>query len=150
MGESEFNTFCKSLPHATHVVQWGGAHVWKVGGKVFVIGGLGREGVKNGISFKCSPLSFEMLKEMPGCRPAPYLASRGMKWIQWTSPETLDNAGLKEYVAASYRLVADGLPKKMRAQLGLDEAALTKISTDATLATKSRAPRKSKAPRGKS
>ena len=33
-----YNAFCKSLPHTTHVVQWGDADVWKVGGKVFVIG----------------------------------------------------------------------------------------------------------------
>src|SRR5262249_53547178 len=35
----EFNRFCRSLRATTHVVQWGGAHVWKVGGKVFAIGG---------------------------------------------------------------------------------------------------------------
>ncbi len=38
----DYNEFCASLPHAAHVVQWGGAHVWKVGGlekgKVFAIG----------------------------------------------------------------------------------------------------------------
>ena len=35
---AEYNRYCASLPAATHVVQWGGAHVWKVGGKVFAIG----------------------------------------------------------------------------------------------------------------
>ena len=35
----EYNRFCASLHATTHVVQWGGAHVWKVGGKVFAIGG---------------------------------------------------------------------------------------------------------------
>ena len=39
-----FNRFCAALPHATYVVQWGGAHVWKVGGKVFAIGGWRRVG----------------------------------------------------------------------------------------------------------
>jgi predicted DNA-binding protein (MmcQ/YjbR family) len=34
-----FNAFCRALPATTYVVQWGGAHVWKVGGKVFAIGG---------------------------------------------------------------------------------------------------------------
>lgn len=115
----DFNAFCGSLPSTTHVVQWGGAHVWKIGGKVFVIGGLGRAGAKNGISFKCSKSSFEMLKEMPGLRPAPYLASRGMSWIQWTGPETIDAAGLKDYIAESYRLVAAGLPKRVQVELGL-------------------------------
>ena len=37
----DYNGFCASLPGTTHVVQWGGAHVWKVGGKVFAIAGWG-------------------------------------------------------------------------------------------------------------
>ena len=39
MTPDEYNRFCASLHATTHVVQWGGAHVWKVGGKVFAIGG---------------------------------------------------------------------------------------------------------------
>ena len=62
--------------HATHVVQWGDASVWKIGGKVFAIGGWsgGREFA---VTFKCSRTSFAILSELPGPRPAPYLASRG-------------------------------------------------------------------------
>jgi predicted DNA-binding protein (MmcQ/YjbR family) len=59
------------------VVQWGGSHVWKVGGKVFAIGGWGDgEAV---FTFKVTDLSYEILNDQPGLRPAPYLASRGMK-----------------------------------------------------------------------
>ena len=39
MTYDDFNAFCRALPATTYVVQWGGAHVWKVGGKVFAIGG---------------------------------------------------------------------------------------------------------------
>ena len=39
MTRKDYDAFCKSLPHATHVVQWGDASVWKIGGKVFAIGG---------------------------------------------------------------------------------------------------------------
>ncbi|MDX1402779.1 MAG: MmcQ/YjbR family DNA-binding protein, partial [Kiloniellales bacterium] len=60
----EFNAFCASLPAATHVVQWGGSHVWKVGGKVFAIGGWNKDGA--GITFKVSELSYEILKDQPG------------------------------------------------------------------------------------
>jgi predicted DNA-binding protein (MmcQ/YjbR family) len=35
----EFNNFCRALSATTYVVQWGGSHVWKVGGKAFAIGG---------------------------------------------------------------------------------------------------------------
>ncbi|MDZ5699870.1 MmcQ/YjbR family DNA-binding protein [Chelativorans sp. M5D2P16] len=113
----DYNGFCASLPHATHVVQWGGGHVWKVGGKVFAIGG-GRDGEMLAVTFKCSDLAFEILKEQPGLRPAPYLASRGMKWIQRHSAETMDDDALRDYIAESYRRVFAGLPKKVQTQLG--------------------------------
>jgi predicted DNA-binding protein (MmcQ/YjbR family) len=36
-----------ALPAVTHIVQWGGSDVYKVGGKVFAICGL-----RGGLSFK--------------------------------------------------------------------------------------------------
>jgi len=119
MTESEFNKFCASLPHTQHVVQWGGAQVWKIAGKVFAIGGWNDESENLFVTFKCSPMSYELLKNQPGLRPAPYLASRGMKWIQRTGPEIMDDATLQDYVKASYKLVALGLPKKTQKELGL-------------------------------
>ena len=49
------------------------------------------------ITFKCSEIGYEMLRDAPGCRPAPYLASRGMKWIQRTSAESVSDEELKDY-----------------------------------------------------
>jgi predicted DNA-binding protein (MmcQ/YjbR family) len=117
----ELNIFCASLPHATHVVQWSGSHVWKIGGKVFVLASLGRD-VELGITFKCSPFSYDLLKDQAGLRPAPYLASRGMSWIQWMSDETMDDAALKDYLRESYRLASLNLPKKMQREMGLNSA----------------------------
>lgn len=114
----EYNGFCASLPHATHVVQWGGAHVWKVGGKVFAIAGWS-ERETLGVTFKVSELAFAILKEQPGLRPAPYLASRGMTWIQRIGDEAMDNAALADYLRESHRLVAMKLPRKVRAELSL-------------------------------
>ncbi len=116
----QYNAYCKSLAHATHVVQWGGAHVWKVGGKVFAIGGWQEKGADPFVTFKCSSFSFELLKTQAGCRPAPYLASRGLLWIQCTSDESLNPDDLKAYVSESHRLVVAGLTKKRRKELGLD------------------------------
>ena len=115
----DYNDFCAGLPHATHVVQWGGAHVWKVAGKVFAIAGWGA-GEIPAITFKVSELSYDLLKDQPGLRPAPYLASRGMKWIQRTSGENMDDAALRDYLAESHRLVTAGLPRKIRIALGFD------------------------------
>jgi len=116
----EFDEFCAGLPGATHVVQWRGAHVWKVGGKVFAICGW-RDGFP-AVTFKASDIAFEMLPERDGVRPAPYMASRGLKWLQNYSADGLADDDLKAYIDQSYRLVAAGLPKKTQRALGLLQA----------------------------
>ena len=71
------------------------------------------------VTFKCSPASFDILKDQPGLRPAPYLASRGLLWIQRISEETMSDEALKDYLRQSRRLAAMTLPKKKRAELGI-------------------------------
>lgn len=117
----DYNAFCGALAHTSHVVQWGNASVWKVAGKVFAVGGWQDEGEQLFVTFKVSDMSFDLLKEAPGCRPAPYLASRGMKWIQRTSAESMDDEGLQDYLRESYRLVSLGLTKKKQKELGLNQ-----------------------------
>ena len=117
----EFTAQCQSLPHSTYVCQWGGSHVWKIGGKVYAIAG-DADGEITGVSFKVTPIAFHILKEQPGCRGAPHLASRGMKWIQRTGDETMSDAELLTYIRDSYRLVAAGLTKKLQKELGLSPA----------------------------
>ena len=118
MNLEEYNAYCASLPATTHVVQWGGASVWKVGGKVFAIAGWS-DGEDLAVTFKVSDLAYDILREQPGCRPAPYLASRGMKWIQRQSAEAMDDPALQDYLGESHRLVVAKLTKKVRAELGL-------------------------------
>src|SRR5919204_6670412 len=113
----EFNAFCGSLPATSYVVQWGGSHVWKVGGKVFAIGGFDK-GAEPRITFKVSDIGYEVLKAQPGLRPAPYLASRGMKWIQFQSGASMDDETLKDYLRESQRLVTLNLSRKVRGELG--------------------------------
>jgi predicted DNA-binding protein (MmcQ/YjbR family) len=113
----EFNAFCRSLTATTHVVQWGGSHVWKVGGKVFAI--ASGENDRPSITFKVSDIAYEMLKDQPGLRPAPYLASRGMKWIQHFAKPGLSDASLRDYIRQSHFIVSQGLSKKRRNELGL-------------------------------
>ena len=120
MTYDEYNEFCRALPATSYVVQWGDSHVWKVGGKVFAIGGWG-EADKPAFTFKTSDHNFQVLKDQPGFRPAPYMASRGMKWIQqYDLPDSADEE-LKYYLKESYRLVSLGLPKKKQKELGLNQ-----------------------------
>lgn len=120
---TEYNDFCNSLNHSTHVVQWGGAHVWKIGGKVYAVGGWSDKDDTSedniAVSFKCSEMIFEMYREAGGVRPAPYLASRGMKWLQRTHEDALSDGALKELIADSYQIVSTGLTKKLQRELGL-------------------------------
>ncbi len=119
MTKDEFNTYCGNLAHTTHVVQWGGADVWKIGGKLFAIAGWsdGNDEAP-GVTFKVSDIVWEMYKEADGVRPAPYLASRGMKWLQRTGHDTINDDELKSLIEASYQLVASGLTKKLQRELG--------------------------------
>ncbi len=118
MDRAAFNRFCESLPQTTHVVQWGGADVWKIGGKVFAIGGWG-QGTFPAFVFKVTPIAFEVLRDRPGLRPAPYLASRGFKWIQHYAAPGLSDEELRDHIAASHRLVSRGLTRKQQRDLGL-------------------------------
>ncbi|SRR5690554_407667 len=128
MNYAEFNKFCENLPATTYVVQWGGSHVWKVGGKVFAIGGWSND-KQPAFTFKTSEQDFSFLSEVAGYKPAPYFASRGMKWIQQiASSEPYNKAASKKrdadlcyYLTESYRLVRSGLTKKLQKELGLNQ-----------------------------
>jgi predicted DNA-binding protein (MmcQ/YjbR family) len=113
MTYDEFDTFCDGLPATHRVIQWGGAHVWKVGDRVFAIGGWskadknvggrdddGQADVQPAFVFKTSDLSFQILRDQPGLRPAPYLASRGMKWIQRCDSTSMTDDDLRRICAS--------------------------------------------------
>ena len=117
MTRDEFNAFCAALPRTTHVVQWGNADVWKVGGKVFAICGWAEDA--SAFTFKVTELGFEVLSDSPGLRPAPYLASRGLKWIQHYAAPGLSDDNLRDHIRASYDMIVTALSKKKRAELGL-------------------------------
>ena len=117
MTYDEYNAFCGGLPATSYVMQWGGSHVWKVGGKVLAIGGWETDAPR--FTFKVSHIAYEMLKDQPGLRPAPYLASRGMTWIQHFAQPGLSDGELRDYIRRSHAIVAQGLSRKKRMELGL-------------------------------
>ena len=100
-------------------MQWGGAHVWKVGGKVFAIGGWGKD-KRPAFTFKASALNFAFLGEHDGYRPAPYFASRGMKWIQQTETGGSLDEELSYYLSESYRMVSLSLSRRKQKEIGID------------------------------
>ncbi|MEO0750640.1 MAG: MmcQ/YjbR family DNA-binding protein [Pseudomonadota bacterium] len=117
MTRDEFNKYCASLAGTNHVVQWGNADVWKVGPKVFAL--CGWNDGEDAFTFKVSELGFEVLSDMPGIRPAPYMASRGLKWVQVYDMPGLSDAELKSHIEASYDMIRAKLTKSQKSAAGL-------------------------------
>ena len=118
MTKEEMDELAHSFAGVTYQQQWRGSHVWKVAGKVFVIGVV-QDGGDMAYTFKTSWQNFHFLLESEGYRPAPYLASRGMSWIQCTQSSAALDEALRYYVEQSYQLVTEKLPKKQQRALGL-------------------------------
>lgn len=94
--------------------------MWQVGGKVFAIGGWGKD-KQPAFTFKTSVQNFHYLSVCNGYRPAPYFATRGMKCIQQTDNAAKKESDLHYYLTASHKLVSLGLSKAQQATLGLNQ-----------------------------
>src|SRR4051812_23963727 len=117
MTPKSFETRCLRLPAVTKVVQWGDTSVFKVGGKMFALGG-GFSARSGGYMFKVSNMAYAMLIEHGLARPAPYLARA--KWVQLVGNNALPDAELTAYLAQAHAMVATKLTRKSRKALGLD------------------------------
>lgn len=114
-----FEAFVSSLTATSLVHQWGDASVAKVGGKIYAI--LSWVDGAPSIRFKCSDIAFDMLPELDGCRPAPYLARA--KWIATAPDGALSEDDIRSHIAEAHRLIAARLPRRMRDELGLADPA---------------------------
>lgn len=113
MHRPEFEAFVVSLPAATLVRQWRDDSVAKVGGKVFCL--LDRD--PGEVWLKVSDMSFDLMTEMEGIRPAPYFARAG--WVAISERSALSDADVRAYIVEAHRLVSAKLSKRLRIQLGL-------------------------------
>lgn len=125
MTREEFDVYCGTKPGVSHVIQWGDASVWKVGGKIFAICSSWTSAEEKAnvtgdfqpISFKCSDLAFQLLPEQEGIIPAPYLARA--KWVQLTRPDAMSDDDIKLHLDAAHQIIAAKLTKKLRSELGI-------------------------------
>ena len=117
MTRDEFDAVCGALEGTTHVVQWGDASVWKIGGKIFAICSNWGAGDQARISFKCSDLAYDILIEQPGVIPAPYLARA--KWVQVETGDAMSDEDLRAYIRTAHAIVAAKLTKAQRMALGI-------------------------------
>ena len=87
--------------------------------KVFAIGGWYDD--TPAFTFKTSESDFYYLSDEDGFRPAPYFASRGIKWIQQFGDNVSDD-DVKFCLKESHRIVSLGLSKKKQKELGLNQS----------------------------
>jgi predicted DNA-binding protein (MmcQ/YjbR family) len=118
MHRDGFEALILTLPEATLVRQWRDDSVAKVGGKIFAL--LDQD--PGEVWLKVSELAYPMLTELDGVRPAPYFARAG--WVAISAASPLSGDEVEAYVREAHRLVAGKLSRKVRAELGLDQAGI--------------------------
>lgn len=112
MTRDEIQAVALALPAATHIVQWGGSDVYKVGGKVFAV-----VGIADGLAFKVSEIGFMVLTDEGGPgRQAPYFAKGHWVIVDLDGNDIEDAAG---WIATSHSLIAAKLTRAAKAELGL-------------------------------
>ena len=113
MTKGELHDFALGLPGATFDVKWGADHVYSVGGKMFAATDL----AGTSLGFKATDIAFEVLTETGRALPSKYLARA--KWLTIEDLAAQDAAEVADWVRTSHALVAEKLPKKTRAALGI-------------------------------
>jgi predicted DNA-binding protein (MmcQ/YjbR family) len=108
--------FCLSLKGVTEDVKWENDLCFLIGEKMFCVTGF-ETGSK--VTFKVRDDEFEELCSRNGFMPAPYLARA--KWVAVTDKDALSAKEWKHYIKQSYELIAAGLTKKKRQELGIEK-----------------------------
>jgi predicted DNA-binding protein (MmcQ/YjbR family) len=116
MNVESLRAYLLSLPHVEETMQWGDNLVFwaadkAIGGKMFAVANLGREGNRV-ISFAAGQERFAELVEVEGAFPAPYLARAF--WVALERYDVFPSAELKEHLRHGYELVFAKLPKRTK------------------------------------
>ncbi len=113
MNAGELRDLCLSLPAATETIQWGDNRVFKVGEKMFFVSGYEPDSL---YSFKVDDERFLELSDLPGVRPAPYLARA--RWVQVDAERCVLSADeIRDLVERSYQIVFGKLTKKKQREI---------------------------------
>jgi predicted DNA-binding protein (MmcQ/YjbR family) len=114
MTRTGFETFVAHLPAVSVVRQWRDDSVAKVGDKIFAL--LDQD--PGEVWCKVSDMSYDILSELPGIRPAPYFARAG--WVAISVECPLSGEEVEAYVVEAHRLIAARMSRKRREALGID------------------------------
>ena len=99
----------------TEDIKWEHDLVFSIGGKMFCVVGL--EQHPTSASFKVRDDEFEEMCNLPGFKPAPYVAK--YKWVWIEDINKMKKTDWKKYLEQSYDLVKSKLSAKLKKQLVL-------------------------------
>ena len=106
----QLRKYCLSFPGVTEDIKWGADLCFCVGGKMFTV--TAADSSDAGVSLKTTPERFAELTEREGIIPAHYVAR--YHWITIEDLNAVTAAELKELISASYQMVFDKLPSKIK------------------------------------
>ena len=113
MDAARLRQLCLSLPGTTETIQWGDNRVFKVGNKMFAVSGYEQDSL---YSFKVDDDRFLELSDLPGFRPAPYLARA--RWVQVDPAHCeLPSDHLESLVRDAYAIIFAKLTKKLQREI---------------------------------
>jgi predicted DNA-binding protein (MmcQ/YjbR family) len=116
MNLKDLRAHCLTKPGASHSHPFGpGALVMKVGGKMFAI--IGEDEKPLAVSIKCEPEIAILLRQAyAAVRPGYHLNKR--HWNTVTLDGTVPDDQVREWIDDSYDLVVEGLPRRIRDEIG--------------------------------
>ena len=113
MTAADLEKLCMSFKGTTRDIKWGNDLCYSVCKKMFCVASL--EGMKY-VSFKTTPEEFGELIERVGIIPAPYSAR--YHWVLVENMKAIRPKEWKERIQASYNLVFEKLPAKVKNSIG--------------------------------
>ena len=117
MTYADVEAHCLALAGVTREFPFGRSPVFKVGGKMFAVISTREDGKQTGVWFKAGAMSAAILTRIDGIKPCPYLARA--HWVAMEGLKPLRPKELKGYLTRAHALVASGLSKKKRQELGI-------------------------------
>jgi len=112
MTPEDLRLLLKDLPAVTEDIKWEDNLCFLVGGKIFALASLAQP---LRVAFKCNEEDFAGLTGREDIIQAPHFARN--QWVQVLKASALTRKEWQDCLAASYGLVVEKLPKKVRKEL---------------------------------
>jgi predicted DNA-binding protein (MmcQ/YjbR family) len=116
MTVEELMAISQALKGVTTDIKWEEHLCFNVGEKIFLL--TAPDQLPPNASFKVSEADFDLLTERSGIKQARYFAKR--QWVTVEDISLLSASEWEHYIAASYKLVASKLTKKLRTELEME------------------------------